>query len=60
MKKDDYVTHEELNHAVDKLSDQIKLVEAHIDTKFAEQENKQIKWFIATIIAIVGLIHFFN
>lgn len=32
----DYVTHEELDHAVDKLSSKIELSEAHIDTKLAE------------------------
>lgn len=67
--KNDYVTHAELDHAVDKLSSKIDLMEAHIDTKFesvntkfesinakfVEQENKQIKWFIGTAIAIVGL-----
>ncbi len=32
--KNDYVTHEELNHAVDNLSNKIDLLEAHIDQKF--------------------------
>jgi len=34
----DYVTHEELNHAIDHLSDKLDLMEAHIDNKF-EQVN---------------------
>ncbi|WP_429971192.1 hypothetical protein ACQW5G_00715 [Fructilactobacillus sp. Tb1] len=56
----DYVTHEELNHAVDKLSDKIDILGKDIsrdmdvkfetvNTKFAEQKN----WFYGTIISVV-------
>lgn len=69
MSKKNYVTHEELDHAINRISDKMDNMEARLDTKFeqvntkfeqintkfAEQENKQIKWFIATAIAIVGL-----
>ncbi|WP_288531864.1 hypothetical protein [uncultured Secundilactobacillus sp.] len=67
--EDKYVTHAELNNAIDKLSAKMDLMEAHIDnkfeqintkfeainTKFADQENKQIKWFLGTAVAIIGL-----
>ena len=36
----DYVTREELNHAVDKLSSKIEVSEAHEDTRFVELNGK--------------------
>ncbi|VDG31510.1 hypothetical protein [Lactobacillus fermentum] [Lactiplantibacillus mudanjiangensis] len=36
----DYVTHEELNHAIDHLSDKLDLMEAHIDNKFEQVNTK--------------------
>ncbi len=36
----DYVTHEELNHAVDRLSDKMDLIDSHIDTKFEKVNTK--------------------
>ncbi|GEK28868.1 hypothetical protein [Furfurilactobacillus siliginis] len=44
-----HVTHEELDHAIDKVSDKIDLLSAHIDTKFEKQKN----WFYGTGISIV-------
>lgn len=63
---DKYVTHQELDNAVDRLSHKMDLMEAHIDTKFAnvdtkfaEQESKFFKnmMVVASIsIAIIGLL----
>lgn len=51
-----YVTHEELNHAVDRLSDKMDLMESHIDTKFEQVNTKfanQKVWFYGTAISII-------
>lgn len=59
----DYVTHEELNHAIDHLSDKLDLMEAHIDNKFEQVNTKfeqvntkfatQKVWFYGTAISII-------
>ncbi|GEK28479.1 hypothetical protein [Furfurilactobacillus siliginis] len=58
MHNNDYVTHSELNSAVDKLSHKIDLLDAHIDTKF----EKQKVWFygtgISVVVAIIGILKF--
>ncbi|WP_137597821.1 hypothetical protein [Paucilactobacillus kaifaensis] len=65
--KNDYVTHKELDYAIDKISSKIDLMEAHIDTKFESINTKfaiQKVWYIFTAITIisatVGLITFFK
>jgi len=66
----DYVTHEELNHAVDRLSDKMDLIDSHIDTKFekvntkfeevntklAMQETSMHKWIITVVSVAVAVI----
>lgn len=47
--EDDYVTHKELDHAVEKLSDKMDLMEAHIDTKFSNQKV----WYLGILLTIV-------
>ncbi|KRK34413.1 hypothetical protein [Loigolactobacillus bifermentans] len=55
MKKD-YVTHQELDQATDKLNHRIDLLEAHIDTKFESINTKfsDMKvWFLGIVITII-------
>ncbi|KRL22662.1 hypothetical protein [Lentilactobacillus kisonensis] len=63
MKPDSYATKEELKELKSDLSYQIKLMEAHMDTKFAEVDTKiehsrisTIAWYVGTTIAIVGIV----
>lgn len=65
--KNDYVTHEELDHSVDKLGTKMDLMEAHIDTKFEQVNTKFANmkvWFVLTAISIIaattGLIAYFK
>ncbi|USS87504.1 hypothetical protein M3M39_05115 [Fructilactobacillus hinvesii] len=69
MKKD-YVTHEELNHAVDNLSNEIKLshkdmemgfsnIDSKIDSKFEQINTKfeqQKVWILTSAFSVITLI----
>ncbi|WP_282801248.1 hypothetical protein [Secundilactobacillus kimchicus] len=62
-----YVTHEELDHVVDRLSDKIDLMESHIDAKFEQVNTKfanQKVWFYGTaisiIVATIAIVKFFH
>lgn len=46
--RDDYVTHEELHHVEDNLSNKIDKLELKIDGKFKDQKI----WFLTTLISI--------
>lgn len=57
--KNDYVTKDELEKAIDSTNNKIDLLEAHLDTKF----EKQKVWFystgIAIVVAVPAIIKFF-
>lgn len=52
----DYVTHKELDSAVDKLSSKMDLTEAHIDTKFETVNTKLAKQELSITIRIIAVV----
>lgn len=53
---DKYVTHQELEYQVEKLSDKMDLMDTKDELRVEKSESSLIRWYIGTTIALGGIL----